>query len=555
VPEHLGTPSTSRTAAPKFWSLKEGYAPQPPQIHSLFKDADLGPNDPREPGGIACSLGLEAGGPDGAYDPFSNPDPEVHVTLERGREKWKLFVDGRDDVYNLDFAVPLLGPRKADRVTVSVIDDDLHYDDFIETLRTTLKGGGPFSLTGRWATVECRPYSRDVAEQYILKQKDDVDKALSAMESIKPDLVEEHFGLGRNEDGGARGVRWEIEYLAGLTGWEDPRVQKRLARLTEAESTVSNVFSGAFDALQKHLPKMGSYVDAADGAIHSRVHFYECSPTVAKTFARWAEDDDAAALRKHGCVLGLEVTNLTSTPMEIDGGSVGPWHGFRIVARTGAVFYFGMVAVTMRGKTRKLDDSRKPMLAPGATAVLFGVPYSRSHSAAPAPPLFVRGFHGSRTLETPSEGGTLAGGALQMRVSRVACGADAASLIATVTPASTTDRPEPGTCVMQTRMAWQGTRHPLTIDRFLSARKPLGTMVLLFANQAKVRMEPLATLGANGLQRLTDRMEVKAGATVDVLWVSRGAAQTPPAVTPYQVHVEFAAAPTMLRVDPVHKPL
>ncbi|MDC3958905.1 hypothetical protein [Polyangium jinanense] len=419
IPERLGTPASSRAKKP-IWSMaSESYAPQPTDRHALFV-ASSGPLQ-GEQVGLICRLGINTKN-HGDFD--GEADLSVDVSITQGKEVVRCRAGGPEDTMEMWFSVPLVTLEKGAKVRVTSIDRDLVFDDGIERVAATFNGSYPLTAKGRVSQLECRPLGRELVERHLEQPRNVADKALATMEAVRPDLSERYFGLGMGGDSGAWSARSAIENLAGLVGWDDPRVERRVERLAAQEKRIKDELGAAVEAMRGKLeaPADGP-TPMADGGIAVRVTSYACGPDVAKKYRKHVAFKTRDEFKERPCVLGFDVVNHTGAPLEVDEfqGRIGPLKNLKMISSAGAQFDVQLFGEVREGKIRPVGFDHRPVVPNGATIRLLAQPVGKADPAAFASPLLLRGLHGGRRTGKPREWTSLSGGAIALRVTDLTC--------------------------------------------------------------------------------------------------------------------------------------
>jgi hypothetical protein len=394
VPEHLGTPASSLAAAPR-WATREdkSYAPQPGGAESLFNEAAPAGE---EAIGVACQFSV-GNFRETAFTPAAAlADMTVHASFSgpKGEKRPTLTVWGPEDTNTIYFVLPLASLGKGDEVVAEAIDRNVFSPDFLDRVRAVHKGHFPLAVHGRLATMECRALPRAAIEAHFAKNVPDVEEAIAKVESQKPDLTAAGFALSDLKDGGVADARWAMEYLAGLTGWDDPRVARRVARLDAAEAKIAGAIAAQADALRAKLPAPAdSPTENLAGMLQVRSEEVACGPEVLKKYARYAGIGVEEDFRKTQCMVRVHLTNVSAEALKIDAffGRIDPIGSMTLISKSGGRFPFMPFGEIVKDKPRRLQSDQP--LAPGKSITLLAAVGSSPGNAPPDAPMLLRVSH------------------------------------------------------------------------------------------------------------------------------------------------------------------
>ncbi|UQA56447.1 hypothetical protein [Polyangium aurulentum] len=424
VPERLGTPASSQAKRPAWSRYREDYAPQPESRDKLFNESS-GPLQ-GEQVGLVCRLGISTENHGhsnlGAFDGMA--DLSAAVSLTQGKEVVKLDALGPEDTKEMWFTVPLVKPEKGAKLRVASRDRDFLSSEPIESLQATFDGSYPLTAKGRVSQLECRPLGRAVVERHLEIARIAADEAHAVMAAPRPDPLVPSFDVQRPKDQIEGAVRWKLDDMAGLVGWDDPRVVRRVERLVEQQLRMVSELGGATEAMRQKLPPSADgLTPMAEGALAARVTSYACGPDVAKKYNRAVSDRTRDEFRARPCVLGIDVVNRTGAPIEVDGSTdtIGPLGDLTMLSPTGAQFDVEIFGEVREGKVRRLEYEQRAIVPDGATVSLVAHPVGKEELSAFAPPLLLRGMHAGRRTSKPREWLSVAGGSIELRATDLTC--------------------------------------------------------------------------------------------------------------------------------------
>jgi len=424
VPERLGTPASSRAKRPAWSRYREDYAPQPAGRDKLFNESS-GPLQ-GEQVGLVCRLGISTTNHGrsnlGAFDGMA--DLSAAVSITQGKEVVKLDALGPEDTKEMWFTVPLVTPEKGAKLRVTSRDRDFFSNDPIESVQATFDGSYPLTAKGRISQLECRPLGRAVVERHLESARIAADEAHAVMEAARPDLSAPSFDMKRSQDQNEEGLRSKLDEMAGLVGWDDPRVVRRVERLAAQQKRMVSDLGAATEAMgQKLPPSADGSTPMADGALAVRVTSYACGPDVAKKYNRAVSERTRDEFKARPCVLAMDVVNRTGAPIEVDGSTdtIGPLGDLYMLSSTGEQFGVEVFGEVREGKVRRLEYEQRAIVPDGATVSLVAHPVGKAELSAFAPPLLLRGFHAGRRTGKPREWMSVAGGAVELRATDLTC--------------------------------------------------------------------------------------------------------------------------------------
>lgn len=561
VPDKLGSPSSSLAKRPAFASTSS-FAPQPPNSSALYDEAKA----PLKANavGFVCLVSVKPY-QDNQQDGF--PDLSVNVTIARGKEKWSLSARGHEDQVSMTFAVPLMELEAGDRVGVSILDRDVLFDDAVETLQTTFKGEFPFSAKGKRSELECRPLERSILEKHLGTPKERADIAIGAYDAVKPSLLGS-LGTGVIGEHLVPTAQAALDDMAGLVGWDDPRVLRRLERIDAIRKRILSETSQQVRALREKLPLPSqNAVEVADGALEVRPSSLSCNPANAKQYKALISLGEADAFAKQPCVLSLEVHNGSGVPIQVDDfyDKIGPWGELRLISSTGALHALALFATVQNGKTKKIEMGNRPVFGPGETFTVLATTRGAGEIAgALDAPFLLRGRYGRRTSAKTKEWTRVAGGAAEVRMTSLECGPNAAAEYNANAPSfGRTTWEKPPACVVHAAIRRTGAT-PVVLGHFFRDTKPIEHIGLFdpasFTPPKKDRvpgedakgiwLKPFAVLAPDRARPLDKDVEIAQGAIVEIALASdEQPLQAAPDLDKLVLVTDFDEVSSFLRVE------
>lgn len=529
VPDKLGSPPSSLAKRPSFAS-SSSFAPQPRSSSALYEEA----KDPSTANvaGFVCLVSVKPY-QDNAPDGF--PDLSVDVTVSRGKETWSLSARGGEDRVVMTFAVPLVELRAGDRIAVSIVDRDIVFNDFVEKLQTTFKGEFPLTAKGKKSEIECRPLARSLLEKHLKTPIQRADIAIGTYDAVKPSLTGS-LGTGVIGDYLMSPAQSALEEMAGLVGWDDPRVGRRMERIDAIRQRIQVETSRQAQALRDKLPAPAQNAwPVADGALEVRPSALSCNPANAKQYKALIATSEVEAFAKKPCVLELEIHNRSGVPIQVDDfyDRIGPLGELRLISSTGAVYGLALFATKQNGKSQKLDMDNRPIFGPGETFTVLATPTGGASVAFEAP-FVLRGEHSRRTTAKTKEWTVVAGGAAEVRMTSIACGPNAGAEYNANAPSfGRTSWEKPPACVVHAEIRRLGAT-PVKLGHFFRDINPIEHIGLFdpasFTPPKKGRvpgedargvwLRPFALLGPDKARPLERDVEIAQGATVEIALAS-----------------------------------
>ncbi len=210
---------------------------------------------------------VEAYEPDhGRWDAFAEPDLRIAVTIgDRRTVVW-----GSENASVHVFSIPGVHLRRGQRVTMSVVDRDMTFDEHIGTLRGRFEGSLPLAMRATHLEGECRVAPAALVERNLAASLGPAEGAVSAFESARPDLA--RADLARPSDIEARR---RLLAAAGWGGWREQRVRALRARFDAAERAFDGEVRRAVSEAHRGAPRVGQPATIAGGGAVT-VHAFAC---------------------------------------------------------------------------------------------------------------------------------------------------------------------------------------------------------------------------------------------------------------------------------------
>lgn len=391
-PERLGTPETSRAAAPRWFTeqvnwgagKQQGYAPQGDVAlrDILFKRANLtGARPALEQALVACEFRVGSFQDSNVWErAFTPGNSKADLVALAKVGAWEMLAHGRGEAASVVVTFPLLPLKTGTKLTVVLADRDIISFTAIERLEATYPGKLPWRIVGEDSAGECRAVSREVVEALLPQQLQKADQSLETASKCKPELND--FSLGRSciDGAGSHPARHGVEGPASLVGWDDPRVRPRSERLDRVEA--------AFDAAVAQLMQSAELIvppaSVADGQLQVSKAHYDCNHRLQAQLQ----------LKVGACVVFVELKNLGPTPIDVGSDQLGSLKHVTLIGGRGYRHPTRVVGVFNK-RWRRFDRDTK--LLPGRKVRL-----AFSADAKLPEPLALRGSRTStvRTLES-----------------------------------------------------------------------------------------------------------------------------------------------------------
>lgn len=411
-PERWTTPAESLKAAPP-WALedprgynpkaeRQNYAPQFPD--ALFTAAPkAGVVEPDEQVLLACVVSY-AGSCDGGFKRFFGADfPELDVEMVIGRAG-KLVGHGGEDQRAIEVSIPLVSLAPADRLLFHVFDrDDGGSRDNLGVVTLT-----PRSLARKQdPAIECRVLGREAVEAKLASEIAEVDKKLDQLADVAPAPYEETLGMEVLQSS----LRGPLTRLAGLVGWADPRVARRLTWASRIEARMGEARARFVNEEADRLSRSARFTYFSH-ATEVEAAGITCGKDAVKPYAK-----EIAIAQRHrsdrgplGCILRIRAANVGEEVLTLDRDYPFSWKAF--VARSDGQGQKAHVLTIEGPELKRSDDAWDPLiLPPGATGtVVLGLSadIQPEGDGAPRPRLIVMNpFHAKGSvlfsLDAPPE--------------------------------------------------------------------------------------------------------------------------------------------------------
>jgi serine/threonine-protein kinase len=246
TPPPPGTPASSLRARPPWGKLDRvrtssetvtEYAPQMEKPLEVFMAASPLGNDPIDRGLLVCRVQTFA-----KADTFAGDD--LHVRVAFGSTPL-VANDGPEDG-NLGFVTaPLASLKKGEAVRFEVYDRDVFSLQPIAKPSVTWNGG-PLTVLDASATIECRRIGGDPLNKLAAVHAAAADQSVGKVRATKLDGRAPEWGWPVLVIGGAQRSIGEV---AGLVGWDDTRVRKRVAALDTAIASLEAQKPQVFESI------------------------------------------------------------------------------------------------------------------------------------------------------------------------------------------------------------------------------------------------------------------------------------------------------------------
>ena len=195
------------------------------------------------------------------------------------------------------------------RVHLEVLDRDIGSDQVLAVFNLTYQGTFPLTTHDSYTNVECRAMTRDELEGAWVEAAVVADRALDAMD-VPPTftLQDERWAV----DPELRERLYEaVSEIAGLVGWDDPRVRARTARVGRIlERAAAAIRNAVAEAARTSPPASAPYVT---GSLTVRA-VSVCGQEAERLLL---DDRDKRLLADTGCALRLEVKNRSSRAVTV----------------------------------------------------------------------------------------------------------------------------------------------------------------------------------------------------------------------------------------------
>ncbi len=273
-----------------FQALAAGPVPQAPGARALYDAAEGARVGPLHDGLLVCEARVHgAGYDDGLF--AGGADVFLRLTIGDGETRFTQ----QNGLRMYTFPVASLAP--GDRLDVSVIDDDVFFDDTIGVGGAPYTGGETRVDTPPGAVVTCRPAAAGAVRAGRRQALAQLDRALDRRARVRPDLRAVDLGYPAQLNGevvaAARGV------LAYGT-LAHPGLAARVERAIAIDAGWADAVREAIDAEVRSLPGPGSPTAAPEvGSL--TVDRVACGAEA--TAAR--DGIDVVPVRNSGCVVEL----------------------------------------------------------------------------------------------------------------------------------------------------------------------------------------------------------------------------------------------------------
>jgi len=376
IPDRLGTPSTSRAAAPAWWLVDHpfGYLPRP---EAPWQFDPLAESAPREAptldnGALLCDVNVGGYRGDATEaGEYAGTDLTVGASVggarPPARELWVWGV-GPEDTGTARVLIPLIDLKPGATLHFKFNDRDVLFDDDLELVAHRWTGQVPFEFKGRIGRGRCRFVPRAPLDQAVALRLEDVDNALAAVPPASaPDLTRASLRSTETEQLG--GVKVAIASVASLVGWDDPRVARRLERMGVLVAQRHALLVTALDATRADAESLGAWQAPAEGKVSMRLGVPLCGKTALKPLRKhWTEPWTRVGATT--CALQLELRNDAAETVGVvpSRRALGSIEELAWVGGDGDVAVLSVVAV--RAGDRLLKPTGAIDIAPGESIVL-----------------------------------------------------------------------------------------------------------------------------------------------------------------------------------------
>jgi hypothetical protein len=405
LPARLGTPASSLAAAPAWWERPPEaltgrirvYAPETSEAVSLYAQAPGArvPQGELADGALACRLDL---GDRGFDEQALDAQPEsvlgefaavVGVAPDARRAPAQVVVAfGPEDSNRVTFLVPLVRLKVGACLSVRVVELDVHSQESVEQVRARYDGQLPLALAGRLARGDCRLVTRAALEARLAESLRQADEALEGAEADLAGVIDLGAHPPVSADGRLARPRAAVAAPAGLVGWDDPRVGRRMGRLEAMTARLEASLAHAFEAARPGAIG-AAWAELAGGQLALRASSLRCGREALRPHHRlvgfWS------LVPRDACVLSLGVKNLGPGPIAVGADSLGPLGELVLIDRRGTSRPLHLEGYLRRGRVRALPAGGLS-LAPGAELELLAPPRPEEELLrAVALPVLVRG--------------------------------------------------------------------------------------------------------------------------------------------------------------------
>lgn len=542
IPEQLGTPASSRAAAPAWWLDRDepSYAPSPPNAMGLF-EAAAAPGGGDDPAALACAFNIGHFREDTFFTRSqAAADMVIHARFGK-KEPRPVFVTFNGwDRNAAVFVLPLARLQPGDALSLRIDDANVFSPDTLDHVQSVFQGSYPLKLRGRLTQGECRAVGRAAIEATAKGAKALLDREIEAFSRGKlylssPSMVHS-----------SEGVRSAARSLAGLVGWDDPRLTVRLERIEAITAAQTAALGREVEAVLQGLAPGPTRL--ADGMVEVAPEPLQCGDDAVRKYRRFARSaDDTKAFREASCAVVLGVTNRTRLPLELDRlrGAIGPAEDLMLVSPQGGRYDVELAAeVTPQGLRAFPRDGQKKV-APGRTLRVLALLLDTSDAGPPSPPLLLRALHDHSSSAGDASTPTRFAGAVELRGTAFACDADAKARYEARRNAWVRSLTG-GVCVLDAEVKNVGIT-PLVI---YSSGISLGPIHGLALTTAKKNSLQLGTLEVGG-KAPPSRVEVAPGASVTALFMGERAdlPRATPTLTELTLRAAFSSTLGFGRVD------
>lgn len=247
-------------------------------------------------------------------------------------------------------------------------------------------GALPLVLAARGLEASCVALGREGLERRALARLAALSERLEGF-----DLGADPITEGRADWGigawGMTSLQRDVEAIAGLVGWSDPRVIALLPALAHYHGVFMRHLGRLLARKRAQLPDPGTLLSFERGDL--RVLGSACGAAIERKDVLWARDKVPA----DGCITILEVLGRGPTPLETSPrtGSLGALWSLELVWEDGRRCDAWSVGAEVPPGTRHRDREH-PVLADGEAARFYLAPKEPYHRVGEDGPLFLYGL-------------------------------------------------------------------------------------------------------------------------------------------------------------------
>lgn len=387
-PERWTTPAESLKARPP-WSReypysydpkadRDNYAPQFWGMGALFSAAPKASVvPPGEQVLLVCRVGFAGFCDGGLKGLFGADDPELDVEMTIGRSA-RLMDHGGEDVRVIDISIPLVTLAPSDRLSFRVFDRDGGGDrDYLGAVTLTPKSLATKAKSD--PSIECRVIGHETVEATLASEIAEVDKKLDELADAAPMVQDETLGAEMHQ----RGLRNCLFRLAGLVGWADPRVVRRMEWAARIEARIVETRARFINDEADRLARR-AYFKNFGAAYTVEAAGITCGKEAIKPYASEITQSDRMNRGPIGCILRINATNVGEESLRVEMNHVFGWKA--VLGRSDGLTLKAHMLSIEGPEVKRNDPSSEPVLPPGAKGtVVLGVSADIQPEGAGAP--------------------------------------------------------------------------------------------------------------------------------------------------------------------------